>query len=175
MLAFIFPNLVWCWWHVIKQIFHDFSCLISKLFTLGNIIFNLRFASLNINYLGWIIFDIQQKGMEYLLIKSMEVPKAWHEKLWKEYPSSLTLNIMFSKCLQNLYQFQHKAANYLFKVSNTSISIISWVSLKLLIRTTEQRYLMSFWNSYCRLKFISLICFFFREFECLFACWLNPF
>ena len=27
----------------------------------------LLFASLNINYLGWIISDIKQKGMEYLL------------------------------------------------------------------------------------------------------------
>ena len=174
MLAFIFPNLVWCWWHIIKQIFHDFSCLISKLFTLGNIIFNLRFASLNINYLRWIIFDIQQKGMEYLLIKSMEVPKAWQKTL-KRISFFSHVKHYVSKCLQNLYQFQHKAAKYLFKVSNTSISIISWVSLKLLIRTTEQHYLMSFWNSYCRLKFISLICFFFRDFECLFACWLNPF
>ena len=44
-----------------KQIFHAFFCLILKLFT-------HRFASLNINYLGWIISDIKQKGMEYLLI-----------------------------------------------------------------------------------------------------------
>ena len=36
-------------------------CLISKLFTLGNITFNSA-------YLGWIIFDIKQNGMEYLLI-----------------------------------------------------------------------------------------------------------
>ena len=43
LLAFIFPDLVWCWWHIIKQIFHAFFCLVSKLFTLGNIIFN--FAS----------------------------------------------------------------------------------------------------------------------------------
>ena len=57
LLAFIFPDLVWCWWHIIKQIFHAFFCLISKLFTFGNII----------NYLRWIISDIQQKGMEYLL------------------------------------------------------------------------------------------------------------
>ena len=27
----------------------------------------LRFASLNINYLRWIIFDIKQKGMEHLV------------------------------------------------------------------------------------------------------------
>ena len=40
LLAFIFPDRVWCWWHIIKQIFHAFFCLISKLFTLGNIIFN---------------------------------------------------------------------------------------------------------------------------------------
>ena len=38
-LAFNFPDLVWCWWHIIKQVFHDFFCLISKLFTLS-IIFN---------------------------------------------------------------------------------------------------------------------------------------
>ena len=40
LLAFIFADLVWCWWYIIKQIFHAFFCLISKLFTLGNIIFN---------------------------------------------------------------------------------------------------------------------------------------
>ena len=45
-------------------------CLISKLFTLDNIIFNC--ASLNINYLGSIIFGIKQKGMEYLLINKPE-------------------------------------------------------------------------------------------------------
>ena len=45
-------------------------CLISKLFTLDNIIFN--YASLNINYLGSIIFGIKQKGMEYLLINKPE-------------------------------------------------------------------------------------------------------
>ena len=28
----------------------------------------LRFVSLNINYLGWIISNIKQKGMEYLLV-----------------------------------------------------------------------------------------------------------
>ena len=40
LLDFIFPELVWCWWHIIKQIFHTFFCLILKLLTLGNIIFN---------------------------------------------------------------------------------------------------------------------------------------
>ena len=40
LLVFIFPDLVWCWWHIIKQIFHAFFCLISKLFTLGKIISN---------------------------------------------------------------------------------------------------------------------------------------
>ena len=63
LLVFIFADLVWRWCHIIKQIFHAFFCLISKLFTLGNIIFNY-----NINYLGWIISVIKQKGMEYLLI-----------------------------------------------------------------------------------------------------------
>ena len=24
LLAFIFPDPVWCWWHIIKQIFHAF-------------------------------------------------------------------------------------------------------------------------------------------------------
>ena len=24
LLAFIFPDLVWCYWHIIKQIFHAF-------------------------------------------------------------------------------------------------------------------------------------------------------
>ena len=24
LLAFIFPDLVWCWWHIMKQIFHAF-------------------------------------------------------------------------------------------------------------------------------------------------------
>ena len=33
--------------------------------TSGNI--QLRFASLNISYLGWIIPDIKQKGIKYLL------------------------------------------------------------------------------------------------------------
>ena len=36
------------------------SCLVL-------VAYNLHFALLNINYLGWIISDIKQKGMEYLL------------------------------------------------------------------------------------------------------------
>ena len=24
LLAFITPDLVWCWWHIVKQIFHVF-------------------------------------------------------------------------------------------------------------------------------------------------------
>ena len=43
-------------------------CLISKLFTLDNINIQFRFASLNIKCLGWLISDIKQNGMEYLLI-----------------------------------------------------------------------------------------------------------
>ena len=39
-LVFIFPDLVWCWWHIIKQIFYTFFRLILELFTLGKIIFN---------------------------------------------------------------------------------------------------------------------------------------
>ena len=42
-------------------------CFISKLFTLSNYDIQLRFVSLNINYFGWIISDIKQKCMEYLL------------------------------------------------------------------------------------------------------------
>ena len=44
--ALTFPDLVWCWWHMIKQIFHAFYSLILKLFALSNIIFNI--------YLEWI-------------------------------------------------------------------------------------------------------------------------
>ena len=40
LLAFTFSDLVWYCWHITKQIFHAFFCLISKLSTLGNIIFN---------------------------------------------------------------------------------------------------------------------------------------
>ena len=40
LLAFIIPDLVCCCWHIIKQIPHSFFCLILKLFTLGNTIFN---------------------------------------------------------------------------------------------------------------------------------------
>ena len=40
LLVFIFPGLCLCWCHIIKQIFHAFFRLISKLFTLGNIIFD---------------------------------------------------------------------------------------------------------------------------------------
>ena len=39
LLVFIFPDLVWCWSQIIKQIFRAFVCLISKLFTLDNVIF----------------------------------------------------------------------------------------------------------------------------------------
>ena len=42
-------------------------CFISKLFSLSNYGIQLRFVSLNINYFGWIISDIKQKCMEYLL------------------------------------------------------------------------------------------------------------
>ena len=35
LLAFIFPDLDWCCWHITNQIFHAFFCLILKLFTLG--------------------------------------------------------------------------------------------------------------------------------------------
>ena len=46
--------------------------LISKLFNKGNI--PLRFASLNITYLGWIIPDIKHNGIKYLLsIRSIGV------------------------------------------------------------------------------------------------------
>ena len=45
-----------------------------------------RFASLNINYLGRMIFDIEQKDMEYLLI------------IWGDYSEDFLL-------LQCLYRF----------------------------------------------------------------------
>ena len=51
LLVFIHPDIVWCLCHITKQIFNTFFGLISKLFTLG-----------------WVISDIKQKGMEYLLI-----------------------------------------------------------------------------------------------------------
>ena len=68
LLAFTSQYLGWCGWHLIKQIFHAFFCLISKQ---QNI--QLCFASLNINYFGWIISDIKQEGMEYLFIKYKNV------------------------------------------------------------------------------------------------------
>ena len=37
LLAFIYPDLVWCCWHIVKQMFPAFF-LISKLLTLSNII-----------------------------------------------------------------------------------------------------------------------------------------
>ena len=130
LLFFIFLDLVWCWWHIIKQIFHAlflFNIEIIPPNNLNNLIvpvggrwicyswpffekkevvteiyfalleftqdfvwcwgyimkkysmsifvqywnysplennIQLRFVSLHINYLGWIIFDIKQKGME---------------------------------------------------------------------------------------------------------------
>ena len=55
-------------------------CLISKLFTLSNIIFN----SASLNYLGWIISDSKQKGMEYLLININIVLALTNDKCsWK--------------------------------------------------------------------------------------------
>ena len=61
LLAFT-QDFVWCWGYIIKQIFNANFCLISKLLTLSKIIFN------DVTYLGWIISDTKQKGMEYLLI-----------------------------------------------------------------------------------------------------------
>ena len=54
-------------------------CLVSKLFTLGNI---LHFASLNINYLGWIISDIKQKRHE--IFAYYRAAQGWKNKvLWR--------------------------------------------------------------------------------------------
>ena len=53
-LVFI-QDFVWCWGYIIKQIFPADFCLISKSFT-------LRFALLNITYIGW-ISNIKQKVM----------------------------------------------------------------------------------------------------------------
>ena len=66
LLAFILPDLVWFLWHIIKQIFHVFFCLILKLCTLGNIIFNSASRRWILITL-WLISDIKQKSMEYLL------------------------------------------------------------------------------------------------------------
>ena len=63
LLVFIFQILLGVG-GIIKQIFHAFFCLILKLYSLSNIIFN---STLHINYLRWKISDIKQKGMEYLL------------------------------------------------------------------------------------------------------------
>ena len=46
-VAFISPDLAWCWWHIIKQTFHAFFCLILKLFTLGNIMFTYELTGVN--------------------------------------------------------------------------------------------------------------------------------
>ena len=66
LLAFILPDLVWFLWHIIKHIFHVFFCLILKLCTLGNIIFNSASRRWILITL-WLISDIKQKSMEYLL------------------------------------------------------------------------------------------------------------
>ena len=69
------PRSCLVWWHIIKQIFHAFFCLISKLFPLGNLIFNSASRR-------WILIpsgvtsDIKQKGMEYLLIIK-KLPEMW--------------------------------------------------------------------------------------------------
>ena len=52
---------------MIKQIFYAFFVYIEITHPQKYNI-RLRFALLNTNYLGWIISDIKQKGMEYLLI-----------------------------------------------------------------------------------------------------------
>ena len=66
LLAFTLPDLVWFLWHIIKQIFHAFFCLILKLCTHGNIIFNSASRRWILITL-WLISDIKQKSMEYLL------------------------------------------------------------------------------------------------------------
>ena len=66
LLAFVFSDRAWYWWHILKQIFHTFFCLVTKLFTLGNIIFNSASLRWILNYLGWIIYNIKQ-NREYLL------------------------------------------------------------------------------------------------------------
>ena len=80
LLALIFTDLVWCWWHIIKQIFKAFFCLLSKLFTLSNIIFSSSWRSWL--YLEWIISDIKQNGMEYLLINYWVVSKIYTQSLF---------------------------------------------------------------------------------------------
>ena len=76
LLAFILPDLVWCWWHIIKQIFHSFFCLISKLLTFGNIIFNS--ASL-----CWLITTSLPSARSFTLI-GQNFPKRGNSKaVWR--------------------------------------------------------------------------------------------
>ena len=76
VLAFTSPDLVWCCWHITKQIFHALLFDIEIIYPWKYNI-QLRFASLNVNYLGRMIFDIKQKGMKYLLI-IIEINKNLH-------------------------------------------------------------------------------------------------
>ena len=63
LLVFMFPDLVWCWWHITKQIFHAFFfCIISKLFSLDNVAFNSASRCWILISSGWIISDIKQKS-----------------------------------------------------------------------------------------------------------------
>ena len=72
-------------------------CLISKLFTLGNIIFNSGFASLNINYLGWIISDNSLKGMEYLLNNEIIISNNF-----RHFCDNVCSKVVFLLCLMKI-------------------------------------------------------------------------
>ena len=56
-------DFVWCWGYIMKKYSMSIFVQYWNYSPLENNI-QLRFVSLHINYLGWIIFDIKQKGME---------------------------------------------------------------------------------------------------------------
>ena len=59
LLAFTFPDLVWCWWCVKKQIFHALFLF-------------------NINYLRWIILILNKKAWNISLIPSLIFSRGTH-------------------------------------------------------------------------------------------------
>ena len=66
LFVFIFPTLIWCWsiqWNKYSMLFlFNIEITHPRLYNI-----QLRFTSLNNDYLRWIISDIKQKCMEYLL------------------------------------------------------------------------------------------------------------
>ena len=66
LLVFILPELVWFWCHIITQIFHVLFLYNIEIIHPWLYNIQLRFTSLNINYLGCII-SVKKKYLEYLL------------------------------------------------------------------------------------------------------------